>query len=310
MANNFGAGQDDFNYAGQSGADFGNSGLPGTPPAAARPFSAQPPRQPEDIFAPVDRPVAAASRPAIFSRPLAAKDNFSSPVAAPVVPNNNFGPPSQAAVDLPAVPPASSGSLKYLIIGILTLVVVLAIAFALYFFVLQPQFQNNQAPAASSGQSAAPVATDINQAVVPPNIATSSEITPTSTAAIAASEPIVATSTESNSALTALLATSTISSVDKERIMAQLATSTLTASSTLDSDGDGLTDYEEIYIYHTDPYKADTDGDGLTDYQEVKIYHTDPNNPDTDGDGYPDGVEVKNGYNPNGPGRLLIVNQK
>lgn len=48
----------------------------------------------------------------------------------------------------------------------------------------------------------------------------------------------------------------------------------------------------------------DSDGDGLTDYQETNIYHTDLNSPDTDGDGYKDGDEVKNGYNPNGPGKL------
>ncbi|MDD4902572.1 MAG: hypothetical protein PHE24_05565 [Patescibacteria group bacterium] len=74
--------------------------------------------------------------------------------------------------------------------------------------------------------------------------------------------------------------------------------------STLDSDQDGLTDYEEINVYHTNPNKADSDNDGLTDFQEVKTYQTDPNNPDTDGDGYTDGSEVQNGYNPLGPGKL------
>jgi len=59
-----------------------------------------------------------------------------------------------------------------------------------------------------------------------------------------------------------------------------------------DSDGDGLTDLEEIMIYHTDPFNPDSDGDGLTDGEEVKIYGTDPNNPDTDGDGLTDGEEV------------------
>ncbi len=59
-----------------------------------------------------------------------------------------------------------------------------------------------------------------------------------------------------------------------------------------DSDGDGLTDIEEIMIYHTDPNNPDTDGDGLTDGEEVRIYGTDPNNPDTDGDGLSDGDEV------------------
>lgn len=72
----------------------------------------------------------------------------------------------------------------------------------------------------------------------------------------------------------------------------------------IDTDFDGLTDYEEVMTYKTDPLKADTDGDGLTDYEEVKIYGTDPLNPDTDGDGYSDGEEVKAGYNPLGEGRL------
>lgn len=60
----------------------------------------------------------------------------------------------------------------------------------------------------------------------------------------------------------------------------------------LDSDGDGLTDYEEINVYGTDPFNPDTDGDGLTDYEEVRIYGTDPLNPDTDYDGLTDGEEV------------------
>jgi uncharacterized repeat protein (TIGR02543 family) len=38
-----------------------------------------------------------------------------------------------------------------------------------------------------------------------------------------------------------------------------------------DSDGDGLSNYEEVFVYHTDPNKADTDGDGLTDGYEVGV---------------------------------------
>ena len=30
-----------------------------------------------------------------------------------------------------------------------------------------------------------------------------------------------------------------------------------------DTDGDGLTDYEEVYDYGTDPNEEDTDGDGF-----------------------------------------------
>ena len=42
------------------------------------------------------------------------------------------------------------------------------------------------------------------------------------------------------------------------------------AEKTKDSDGDGLSDYDEINIYHTNPYLEDTDGDGISDFQEVK----------------------------------------
>ncbi|HUN65033.1 MAG TPA: OmpA family protein [Bacteroidota bacterium] len=59
-----------------------------------------------------------------------------------------------------------------------------------------------------------------------------------------------------------------------------------------DSDGDGLSDGDEIHKYHTDPNKADTDGDGLSDADEILKYHTDPNKADTDGDGLTDGEEV------------------
>lgn len=71
----------------------------------------------------------------------------------------------------------------------------------------------------------------------------------------------------------------------------------------VDSDGDGLTDDEEL-LYGTNPLLVDTDGDGLSDYEEIVIYKTNPLNPDTDGDGFTDGEEVNNGYNPNGPGLL------
>ncbi len=74
-----------------------------------------------------------------------------------------------------------------------------------------------------------------------------------------------------------------------------------------DSDHDGLSDTEEETL-GTDPLSIDTDGDGLFDYEEVKIFKTDPLNKDTDKDGYSDFAEVKNGYNPTGPGKLPTVN--
>ncbi len=55
-----------------------------------------------------------------------------------------------------------------------------------------------------------------------------------------------------------------------------------------DLDNDGLTNWEEVKRYHTDPHDADTDGDGIPDGDEVRD-GTDPLNPDSDGDGMPDG---------------------
>ncbi len=42
----------------------------------------------------------------------------------------------------------------------------------------------------------------------------------------------------------------------------------------------------------------DDDGDGLTNYQEIVIYQSNPQVKDTDGDGFEDGFEVITGFNP------------
>jgi hypothetical protein len=65
-----------------------------------------------------------------------------------------------------------------------------------------------------------------------------------------------------------------------------------------DTDGDGLTDIEEIEEYDTDPTTADTDGDGLDDGTEVLEYGTDPTDTDTDGDRLGDSLEVSLGLDP------------
>lgn len=36
-----------------------------------------------------------------------------------------------------------------------------------------------------------------------------------------------------------------------------------------DTDGDGLNDFDELYVYGTSPYLEDTDSDGISDYDEV-----------------------------------------
>lgn len=57
---------------------------------------------------------------------------------------------------------------------------------------------------------------------------------------------------------------------------------------------------EEEKIYTANFY-LDSDGDGLYDWEEI-LWGTDPYNPDTDGDGTPDGEEVKLGRDPRAPG--------
>jgi len=73
---------------------------------------------------------------------------------------------------------------------------------------------------------------------------------------------------------------------------ARIPPQVIVSDRSLDSDGDGLYDWEETENYGTDPLNPDTDGDGLTDYEEVRIYATDPLNPDSDFDGLSDYDEI------------------
>lgn len=64
------------------------------------------------------------------------------------------------------------------------------------------------------------------------------------------------------------------------------------ADSDLDTDGDGITNYDEVNIYGTCAGKSDSDYDGLNDFDEIFTYGTDPVNADMDGDGINDGDEI------------------
>ncbi len=69
-----------------------------------------------------------------------------------------------------------------------------------------------------------------------------------------------------------------------------------------DTDGDGATDFEEIFIIASDPlvYEEDSDGDLIRDITEILLLGSDPNKPDEDrdNDGIPDLIELKMGADP------------
>lgn len=110
---------------------------------------------------------------------------------------------------------------------------------------------------------------------------------------------------------------------------------TVLANGLIDSDFDGVPDYDEIEVYGTNPNNQDTDGDGYGDWIELNMgytpleakplkleesdfdgdglsdrmelnFGTDLKNTDTDGDGFSDGGEVHGGYDPllNGGAKL------
>src|SRR3989339_1753529 len=98
----------------------------------------------------------------------------------------------------------------------------------------------------------------------------------------------------------------TTTSSGLENVAKEIADEQVLFGEPIDKDGDGLDDVKEAEL-STDPNNWDTDGDALSDGDEVLIWKTNPLNPDTDGDTYKDGQEVKGGYNPNGPGKIFEV---
>ncbi len=58
---------------------------------------------------------------------------------------------------------------------------------------------------------------------------------------------------------------------------------------------------ENIWGDVTELHAKDTDSDGLSDYDELYVYNTSPYIEDTDSDGYSDKEEIDSGYDPNCP---------
>ena len=68
-----------------------------------------------------------------------------------------------------------------------------------------------------------------------------------------------------------------------------------------DTDGDSLTDGQEVNDLMSNPKLTDTDGDELTDGDEVNTHKTSPILSDSDNDGFLDNQEIADGTDPNDP---------
>ena len=66
-----------------------------------------------------------------------------------------------------------------------------------------------------------------------------------------------------------------------------------------DYDSDGIVNSVEINKYKTNPILKDSDGDNLNDYEEIFEYKTNPLKEDSDNDNASDKWEIDNGFNPN-----------
>lgn len=180
--------------------------------------------------------------------------------------------PYTASGDVEGHSPSRS-KLKFILIILLAVLILAAAAYLVYVKLMRSAADNenipvNQNPVVDTTPST-PVTPPVNNVVTP-----TPEVIATDTT------PVVD------------VASNTPSATGTEIIMAPI-----------DSDGDSLTDAEE-QILQTNPNLLDSDFDGLSDYEEVRVYGSNPLNTDTDGDGYSDGDEVKNGYSPSGEGKL------
>ncbi len=95
----------------------------------------------------------------------------------------------------------------------------------------------------------------------------------------------------------ALNATQTAEAISNANQATQQVLTATAGWGLLDPDGDGLTNNLEL-LAGTKIDNPDSDGDGLTDGQEVNTWKTNPNLVDSDGDLLQDGEEVRKGTNP------------
>ena len=94
--------------------------------------------------------------------------------------------------------------------------------------------------------------------------------------------------------------------VSRGDVNAQVQLRNIRITQAEDVDGDGLAVTEEISA-GSDACNSDTDGDGISDGNEVNSYGTDPLRADTDGDGQSDAAELAAGTNSLANGSVFRV---
>ena len=242
--------------------------------------------EPEDILASTEG--GAGDMP--VSRPTALEKGVLRPKTEDIMAENPVGPQPEAPTMV--TPPAEIYQVKEpaLTRGIVTVIVVLVVLGILggggwwvYNSFIKTSLPNQQ----TTDTTATPdfVAQPLEEAE-----ATIQVVEPE--AATAPAQGVVGETTTTSSGL--------------ENVAKEIADEQVLFGEPIDKDGDGLDDVKEAEL-STDPNNWDTDGDALSDGDEVLIWKTNPLNPDTDGDTYKDGQEVKGGYNPNGPGKIFEV---
>ncbi len=226
----------------------------------------------DDIFAETDKTANGASR--------TAPSNGANIEAQPA----GLSSGQYAGIDPEAGKSGRSGAkLKFILILLLSALILGAGAYLIYSKFVRSANNNVNVEAPIENNSP-----DISVASGTPVASSSQEQTPVDNS-------IVSPEPETSTAATATPTTTSEQSSSTSETPAVAAP--------IDSDGDSLTDTEEQAL-GTNINLIDSDFDGLSDYEEVKVYKTDPLKADTDGDTYKDGDEVKSGYNPNGTGKL------
>jgi hypothetical protein len=166
---------------------------------------------------------------------------------------------------------------NFVLIIIIFVIIGLAIASGVLFFLNQNRSNNNNISASSSSGTSQ----DLNQ---------SSSSSRTSSVASSVSSTATSSTGQTPAAQAKIRNSTTLpadwlkqkflnNGVDANTGVCQNAN---ICGENADPDQDGLTNIEE-YNYDTDPQNADTDGDGISDGNEVYIYFTSPRNRDSNG---------------------------